>query len=332
MFLLQDKSLRSTSEENYYVGQQNSWRIRTMGEMVHFTGSFYHRRKFRCRLLLDLKDEATHLCELTPCPIPTSAVAVEAILAWHSRFGIPPLWISDQGSHFKNAVVAEVCRRLKSRQDFTLAYSPWINGSIERANRDIIQVLRALCLEYKVDTHDWTFFIRKPKPYTNFCMNPRQHELLAVPEQPTKISKWLTALKESIQDMHKPMVVAQAQQTARNQRHHKGKQPNFDIGDYVLRSRVDHCSLHITEEIREHIAAQGLVLSVEGLKDHVWNNDKRTYDILVSWKGLEPIEASWEPATSLARDIPVIPRQYAGARQDERFAQRIQRLAKTKRV
>ncbi|OWY95670.1 hypothetical protein PHMEG_00034263 [Phytophthora megakarya] len=43
-----------------------------------------------------------------------------------------------QGSHFQNADVQEVCRRLKSRQKFTVAYSPWINGSIERANRDII--------------------------------------------------------------------------------------------------------------------------------------------------------------------------------------------------
>ncbi|OWY95220.1 Retrotransposon protein, Ty3-gypsy subclass, partial [Phytophthora megakarya] len=109
--------------------------------------------------LFVLKDEVTHFCELTPCSTPSTTIAAEAILAWHSRYGIPPQWISDQGSHFKNAVVDEVCRRLKSRQEFTVAYWPWINGSIERANRDIIQVLRVLCLEYQVDIHDWTYFV-----------------------------------------------------------------------------------------------------------------------------------------------------------------------------
>eukprot|EP00644_Phytophthora_capsici_P007576 jgi/Phyca11/42423/gw1.104.66.1 len=28
------------------------------------------------------------------------------------------------------------------KQSFTLAYCPWVNGSIERLNRDILQVLR----------------------------------------------------------------------------------------------------------------------------------------------------------------------------------------------
>ncbi len=45
--------------------------------------------------LLVLKDDATHYCELVPCAAPTSVVAVEAILDWHSRFGAPPIWISD---------------------------------------------------------------------------------------------------------------------------------------------------------------------------------------------------------------------------------------------
>ncbi|OWY99161.1 hypothetical protein PHMEG_00029891, partial [Phytophthora megakarya] len=171
--------------------------------------------------LLVLKDEATHFTELTPCADPTSGVAVEAILAWHSRFGAPPVWISDQGSHFTSEVVAEVCRRLKA--SLTVTYSPWINGSVERANRDIIQVLRALCLEYKVNTHDWTYFVpvlqaslnhtpvpslgnRAPvelfcglPPATplTFCVDTKQRRVVTVPVHKASISKWLDELKAS---------------------------------------------------------------------------------------------------------------------------------------
>ncbi|OWZ09290.1 Retrotransposon protein [Phytophthora megakarya] len=116
--------------ETYRTNERNGalhWDFLSLGES--FAGDRY---------LLVRKDEATPFCELTPCSNPTSTGAVDAILAWYSRYGIPPLWISDHGSHFQNAVVQEICRRLKSRQKFTVAYSPWINGSIERANPDII--------------------------------------------------------------------------------------------------------------------------------------------------------------------------------------------------
>lgn len=87
-----------------------------------------------CKYLLVLKDNFTHFCELVPCDTPTGEVAVEALLGWHSRFGVPPIWVSDNGSHFKNQVVAELCKRLKCQQQFVVAYSPWVNGSVERAN------------------------------------------------------------------------------------------------------------------------------------------------------------------------------------------------------
>ncbi|POM74373.1 Putative retroelement [Phytophthora palmivora] len=83
------------------------------------------------KYLLVLKDDAIHFCELVPCAVPTAAVTAEAILDWHSRYGAPRVWISDQGSHFKNLVMAEVARRLTSGQRFTVAYSPWINGQLK---------------------------------------------------------------------------------------------------------------------------------------------------------------------------------------------------------
>eukprot|EP00644_Phytophthora_capsici_P011255 jgi/Phyca11/110519/e_gw1.18.275.1 len=126
------------------------------------------------------------------------------------------------------------------------------------------------------------------------------------------------------------MITARDKQTERNQRRHQhAQQPNFDVGDYVLRSRVDQkhqdkllvtwigpyqitradvhsfvvrhlvtgeetdvhssrltfyadSSLQITEEIREHVAAQGQILAVNDLLDYRWNSQKKDYDILVN--------------------------------------------------
>ncbi|EGZ21544.1 hypothetical protein PHYSODRAFT_488387 [Phytophthora sojae] len=116
--------------------------------------------------------------------------------------------------------------------------------------------------------------------------------------------------------MHKRVQVARSEQAKRNQKTQRGARvANFDVGDYVLRSRVDQkqndkllvtwigpyqivgadehsfrvqhlvtgaesdvhasrlkfyadASFEVTEEIREHVAAQGIVLTVAELKEH----------------------------------------------------------------
>ena len=133
--------------------------------------------------------------------------------------------------------------------------------------------------------------------------------------------------------------------------------PNFSVGDYVLRSRVDekrqnkllvtwvgpyqvtradshsfrvqhlitkeeqdvHASrlkfyadkdFEVTEEILEHIAAQGIILAVEEIKNHRWNAEMDDFELLVSWKGLKSVEDSWEPFKQLKKDIPILLQRY----------------------
>jgi transposase InsO family protein len=352
--------------------------------------------------LLVLKDDATHYCELVPCVTPTSAVTAEAILDWHSRFGSPRLWISDNGSHFKNDVVEDISRRLNANQNFSLAYSPWINGSVERLNRDIVQVLRAMCLEYKVDIKDWTYFVpvlqanlnHTPVPSLNnrapielfcvlpamspldFCLDSRQKLLVEIGEHPQEISDNLERLRESAQAMHRAMTDAREKQTQRN-KDNQGLvvRPNFDVGDFVLRSRVDqkyndkllvtwigpyqivradehsfrvrhlvtgseqdvHASrlkyyadkdFEVTQEIKEHVAAQGIILTVAELKGHRWNSGKRQHELHVAWKGLEPIEDSWESLLPLYKDIPAMVRAYAASKGDAALRQAVAKLEK----
>ncbi|OWZ10624.1 hypothetical protein PHMEG_00016493 [Phytophthora megakarya] len=41
--------------------------------------------------------------------------------------------------------------------------------------------------------------------------------------------------------------------------------------------------------------------SLDVTENHRWNTSIKDYEVLVSWKGLESVEGSWEPLTSLAK-------------------------------
>ncbi|ETP33057.1 hypothetical protein F442_18351, partial [Phytophthora nicotianae P10297] len=69
-------------------------------------------------------------------------------------------------------------------------------------------------------------------------------------------------------------------------------------------------SLDVTEEILEHVAAQGIILAISELKKHRWNASISDDEVLVGWKGLESVEDSWEPLTSLATEVKVLLDQY----------------------
>uniref|UniRef100_H3GKC6 Chromo domain-containing protein n=1 Tax=Phytophthora ramorum TaxID=164328 RepID=H3GKC6_PHYRM len=61
--------------------------------------------------------------------------------------------------------------------------------------------------------------------------------------------------------------------------------------------------LKVTEELLEHVAAQGIILRVRELLQHRWNNQSWAYEILVGWHGLEVFEDSWEPLVRLYKDF-----------------------------
>eukprot|EP00644_Phytophthora_capsici_P005296 jgi/Phyca11/96901/e_gw1.1.1667.1 len=176
---------------------------RQRNKVLHFDFLYLGPSYGSSNYLLALKDHATHYCELVVADTAESPVVVEALLAWHSRFGVPPSWVSDQGSHFKNEVITELSRRLRTQQSFTPAYSPWVNGSIERINRDVLQVIRAMILDLN---HTAVPSLGNHSPL----------ELFTGLECPTPLSELLNKKRERGDNL-----------------------VNFTVGDYVLRSRVD---------------------------------------------------------------------------------------------
>ncbi|KAF1328445.1 hypothetical protein FI667_g6871, partial [Globisporangium splendens] len=235
-------------------------------EVLHWDFLFLGDSHGDQRYLLVLKDGLTHYCELFACASPTAAVAAEAMLDWQKRFGSPAIWVSDSGSHFKNELIATLSSRLKAQQQFVPAYSPWINGTVERLNRDVLQVLRALLLEYKLDTKEWFYLLPIVQSSLNHTQLPSlgnkspvelftglpsasaldfvwkptsKNGVVPINMGKPQIEKWLSSLRKSLADMHQEVICIKERTRLQQQANKKGAVCNFTEGDFVLWSRVD---------------------------------------------------------------------------------------------
>ena len=101
----------------------------------------------------------SQLVELVGCTEATAASAAEALLAWFSRYGVADVWVSDQGPHFKNQLLDAVRRSLKVKHHFTTPHSPWANGGVERVNREVLKLTRALLSENAMPDDQWAYLL-----------------------------------------------------------------------------------------------------------------------------------------------------------------------------
>ncbi|KIK36026.1 hypothetical protein CY34DRAFT_26467 [Suillus luteus UH-Slu-Lm8-n1] len=53
--------------------------------------------------------------------------------------------MSDRGKHFNNTIVKDFCAKWNCNTHVIAAYSPWINGLVEGANKILLHVLKRLC-------------------------------------------------------------------------------------------------------------------------------------------------------------------------------------------
>jgi transposase InsO family protein len=118
-----------------------------LGESTEEWGEF--------RWVMVLMDRFTHFIMLIPCKEPSAEVTAQGILHWYSMFGIVKLIITDQGSHFKNSLMRWLTHLLGVGQKFTSPYASWSNGVIERMNKEVIRVFKALPSEHGLSTDKW---------------------------------------------------------------------------------------------------------------------------------------------------------------------------------
>ena len=123
--------------------------------------------------VLVIKDDFSNFVELIACESAHHFVVVEALLNWFKRFGIVYQHVSDQGSHFKNKVMDELCSRLHIAHHFTTAYTPWANGTVEIVNRHILFLLKTLTSEFHLKWQDWPSLLPLINMVLNHHIRPR---------------------------------------------------------------------------------------------------------------------------------------------------------------
>ena len=68
--------------------------------------------------VLVIKDDFSTLTCLWPCREVSALAAADGILHCFATFGKAPFWLSDQGTHFQNALLQEVHHRLRVENHF----------------------------------------------------------------------------------------------------------------------------------------------------------------------------------------------------------------------
>ena len=207
-------------------------------------------------------DGFSKFVRLTPCANTNAENAVQAIMEWFAMFGKCNQFISDQGTHFINDIMTLLQQRLLIQHHFTAAYAPWSNGQVERVNREIRELLSALISENRLQQESWTELL----PIINYVLNntpskrlagyspteaftghpptspltaifrPEAADFTIIPNDSATIKAIVNQLQDSLHDIHHRIVSTKPRKKVQR----SGQQEvDFDVGDYVLISRVN---------------------------------------------------------------------------------------------
>jgi hypothetical protein len=82
-------------------------------EVIHFDFLFMGPSDVGYKYVLLIKDDLSSYLWLVPTAAADAASVVDALTSWFADFGTALVWVSDQGSHFKNRVIDGVRRALR---------------------------------------------------------------------------------------------------------------------------------------------------------------------------------------------------------------------------
>ena len=63
--------------------------------------------------------------------------------------------MSDKPTHFKSETVRAVTRGLKVPHHFTLTYTPWSNGAVQRLGKEPLRAFRSIVSELQMKFEEW---------------------------------------------------------------------------------------------------------------------------------------------------------------------------------
>lgn len=94
--------------------------------------------------VLVIKDVLTKFVILKPLSSKNGEELARTLFDIFCLFGFPRVWQSDNGLEFKNRIMASWKKAGLFDHRFTTPYNPRANGLVERANQDIVRMIKAL--------------------------------------------------------------------------------------------------------------------------------------------------------------------------------------------
>lgn len=128
-------------------------------EIIHFDYSYMGAGLSGNKYALVIKDDFSGYIWLYPAATTDATHAAQKLHRWIRVFSPMQMWISDQGSHFKNEILANLSSVYRITHQFTVAYSPWINGTVEICMKHIKAACAALRSELRLGPQNWPLLL-----------------------------------------------------------------------------------------------------------------------------------------------------------------------------
>jgi len=212
-----------------------------------------------------MMDDLSNFTWMEPTGACTARLTAHHLLNWCKTLGVPDVWVSDTATHFKNTIMAELEQALGVERRFTVANSPWSNGTCERMMREIVRTLKAVLQERRGSVRDWVDLVPAVQWALNTAYRARYgstpyhvmfgrapQTCFATLASSSRDDAWnvdvlnADALKQHVRlieeaqtELHKE-VLAKVESNRAKQRNaaSRGRLPNFAVGDYVPAARV----------------------------------------------------------------------------------------------
>ncbi|KAF0702603.1 hypothetical protein AaE_015828 [Aphanomyces astaci] len=219
--------------------------------LLHWDYLFMGDSKTGDKYLFVIKCDASKLVWLFPSMEATAVFTKDCLLQWFAVFGVCYEWVSDQGTHFKNQVMAVLQHVLGAHHHFTTARCPWANGTVEVVMRQLLRLFRA-CLS------EWLMLIMNQLPSPSLggvapvtamsgrpAMSPLDTIILPGSLKSATLAEIesmqranIDQAREALDAMHKEMNATNSLKRDRARKAHNKKRgmqmAQFVVGDYVL--------------------------------------------------------------------------------------------------
>eukprot|EP00924_Labyrinthula_sp_SR-Ha-C_P007786 snap_masked-scaffold_28-processed-gene-3.9-mRNA-1 protein AED:0.86 eAED:0.86 QI:0/-1/0/1/-1/1/1/0/490 len=113
--------------------------------------------------ILVLMDAFSRFTQLTHTKTPDTQAVIDALDRFAANYKLEKDFtlVTDRGSHFANSLLVALRKELCFSQSFVVSYANWTNGEVEVVNKKVLNFLKSLVSEYRLNEDEWPRILNK---------------------------------------------------------------------------------------------------------------------------------------------------------------------------